>query len=182
MAEQQDRDPIAPATDGDIAAPPGGTTFQPAPALGETASFTPEGGETAGEKAGTISGAKQALLDNVAKGREQAGDKARLLAEDGKAKATGALGQLSTLLTDAAAQVDEKLGEQYGQYARQAAERVQGFSSAVDAKSVDDLVADVRELVKKSPAVAVGIAAGLGFVLARVLSSGLDQRPGQSDV
>lgn len=172
MDEQQDRGTITPVTDGDIAPPPTGTTFQPEPSLGETTSFTP-GDDRSG---GTLSGAKQALMDNVAKGREQAGDKARLLAEDGKAKATGALGQLSSLLNDAAAQVDEKLGEQYGQYARQAADRVQGLSGAVDAKSVDDLIADVRELVKKSPAVAVGIAAGLGFVVARVLSSGLDQR------
>lgn len=173
MADQQDRDTTT-GTGGYIAPPPTGTTFQPEPSLGDTASFTPEGAGAAEEK-GTIAGAKQALLDNVAKGREQAGDKARLLAEDGKAKATGALGQLSELLADAATQVDEKLGAQYGQYARQAADRVQGFSSAVDAKSVDDLIADVRELVKKSPAVAVGVAAGLGFVVARVLSSGLDQ-------
>ncbi|MEH3047960.1 hypothetical protein [Sphingomonas adhaesiva] len=177
MADQQDRDTITPTTDGDIAPPPTGTTFQPEPSLGETASFTPE----SGDKGNGIAGAKQALLDNVAKGREQAGDKARLFAEDGKARATSALGQLSSMLTDAATQVDEKLGEQYGQYARQAADRVQGFSSAVDSKSVDDLVADVRELVKKSPAVAVGVAAGLGFVVARLLSSGLDQRPDQSD-
>ncbi|MEH3100808.1 hypothetical protein [Sphingomonas adhaesiva] len=173
MAEQQDRDTT---TDGYVAPPPTGTTFQPEPSLGEAAGFTPEG-----EK-GTIAGARQALLDNVAKGREQAGDKARVFAEDGKAKATSALGQLSSMLTDAASQVDEKLGEQYGQYARQAADRVQGFSSAIDAKSIDDLLEDVRELVKKSPAVAVGVAAGLGFVIARVLSSGLDQRPGQSDL
>lgn len=176
MADEQDRDTITPGTDGYIAPPPTGTTFQPEPSLGETASFTP-----AGEEKGGIAAAKQALLDNVAKGREQAGDKARLLAEDGKAKATGALGQLSEMLSDAAAQVDEKLGAQYGQYARQAADHVQGFSSAVDAKSVDDLIADVRELVKKSPAVAVGVAAGLGFVVARVLSSGLDQRTDQRD-
>lgn len=168
MADQQDRDTITPATDAYVAPPPTGETFQPEPSLGET-------------DKGTIAGAKQALLDNVTKGREQAGDKARLFAEDGKSKATNALGQLSTLLTDAAAQVDEKLGEQYGQYARQAADRVQGFSSAVDAKSVDDLIEDVRELVKKSPAVAVGVAAGLGFVVARLLSSGLDHRPGQID-
>ncbi len=174
MADQQDRDTT---TEGYVAPPPTGTTFQPEPSLGEGASFTPEG-----EEKGTIAGAKQALLDNVAKGREQAGDKARLLAEDGKAKATSALGQLSSMLTDAASQVDEKLGEQYGQYARQAADKVQGFSSAVDAKSIDDLLEDVRELVKKSPGVAVGVAAGLGFVIARVLSSGLDQRPGQSDL
>ena len=80
------------------------------------------------------------------------------------------------MLNDAAAQVDEKLGAQYGQYARVAADRVQGFSSAIDDKSVDDLIADARELVRKSPAVAVGVAAGVGFVVARLLTAGLDQQ------
>ncbi|MBY0301455.1 MULTISPECIES: hypothetical protein [Sphingomonas] len=161
MAEQHDHD-TAPSTsnieNGPVTAP-----------VGDTPAAEPTAG-------GTFATARQTLADNVAKGREQATDKARLYAEDGKARATSALGQLSTMLNDAAAQVDEKIGEQYGQYARQAADRVQGLSSSIDAKTVDDLVADVRELVKKSPAVAVGVAAGIGFVVARLLSSGLDHR------
>ena len=123
-----------------------------------------------------LANAKQTIRDNTGKVKAQAEDKARVYAEDGKAKATSALGQLSTLLNDAAGQVDEKLGEQYGQYARTAAEKVQGFSTSLDAKSVDELVADARDLVKKSPAIAIGAAAAVGFVVARLLTSGIDQR------
>lgn len=176
MADQQDRDTAQPISDGDITPPPADANFTPAAPLKDAGvDFSPEGG--AGSDTGsTVAGAKQALRDNVAKGREQAADKARLFAEDGKAKASDALGQLSQLLRDAAQQVDDKLGEQYGQYARGAADRVQGFTSAIDEKSVDDLLADAGELVRKSPAAAVGVAAGVGFVVARLLSAGLDQR------
>lgn len=121
-----------------------------------------------------LSGAKQALTENTARLREQAGDKARTLAEDGKARATDALGQLSQLLTDAAGQVDEKLGEQYGHYARAAADRMQGFSAQLNEKSVDELIDGARDLVRKSPAVAIGAAAAVGFVVARLLTAGLD--------
>jgi ElaB/YqjD/DUF883 family membrane-anchored ribosome-binding protein len=176
MADQQDRDTAQSISDGDITPPPANASFTPAAPLKDAGvDFSPESG-AGGDTGSTVAGAKQALRDNVAKGREQAADKARLFAEDGKAKASDALGQLSQLLRDAAQQVDDKLGEQYGQYARGAADRVQGFTSAIDEKSVDDLLADARELVRKSPAAAVGVAAGVGFVVARLLSAGLDQR------
>ncbi|WP_298669982.1 hypothetical protein [uncultured Sphingomonas sp.] len=123
-----------------------------------------------------FSGAKQALTDNTAKFREQAGDKARGMAEDGKARASSALGQFSQLLSDAAGQVDEKLGEQYGDYARSAAGKVQDISSQLNDRSVDELIDSARELVRKSPGVAIGAAAAVGFVVARLLTAGLDQR------
>lgn len=104
----------------------------------------------------------------------QAGDKARSFADTGKERATGALDEFSTLMRDAATSVDEKLGEQYGAYARSAADQISGFAESLRGKQVDDLLDDAREFVKKSPAVAVGVAAGVGFVLARLLKSGLD--------
>lgn len=166
-----------PMTDGDITPPPADTEFRPAAPL-KNAGVSFEGAE--GGTAGTFAGARQTLADNLAdntaKLREQAGDKARTLADDGKARATGALTELSKLLTDAAGQVDEKLGAQYGQYARSAADRVQGFSATLDQKSVDELVENARELVRRSPAVAIGAAAAVGFVVARLLTAGLDQR------
>lgn len=183
MADEQDRDTLQQSTAADAAPPPADAAFTPAAPLKDTGvAFEPEdGGATDADagrtgSGGTLADAKQTVREQVSKGREQATDKARGLAEDGKAKATDVLAQLSQLLTDAAGQVDEKLGAQYGQYARSAADRVQGFSSSIDAKSVDDLLADARALVRKSPEVAVGIAAGVGFVVARLLGSAIDQR------
>lgn len=143
-----------PATDALVAAPP----------LKDTGTAADEGKRSAGafvrDEAGKLAG--------------QAGDKARSFADTGKEKATGALDEFSNMMRDAAGTVDEKLGEQYGQYARSAADQISGLAESLRGKQVDDLLDDAREFVKKSPAVAVGIAAGVGFVLARLLKSGLD--------
>lgn len=132
-------------------------------------------GDTSGEDTPPV-GARQAISDNVAKLKSEAGDRARSFVDEGKARATGALDQLVQMLNDAADQVDGKLGSQYGEYARSAAGTVQGFSSTLNERNVDELLDDARELVRKSPAAAIGTAAAVGFVLARLLSAGLDQR------
>ena len=118
--------------------------------------------------------AKQAIKDGANKYTAQATDKVRTFAEDGKARASGALEQVAQLLTDAAGQVDEKLGSQYGGYARSAADSVSGFADQVKAKDIDELFDDARDLVRKSPAIAVGAAAAIGFVVARLVQSGVD--------
>ncbi|WP_454280792.1 hypothetical protein [Sphingomonas sp. Marseille-Q8236] len=125
----------------------------------------------------TLSDAKQQVKDGATKVQQQAVDKVYALAGDGKAKAGSALDQVAQLLNDAAGQVDEKLGAQYGQYARSAADTVTSFSGAIKDKDVEELIGDARAFVAKSPAVAIGIAAALGFVLARVVQSGVEARP-----
>jgi len=162
-----------PVTDGDITPPPAGTDFTPAAPLKDAGvDFAPEGGALS--ENGRTDQARQALKDGASKYTGQASDKIRQFADTGKEKATDALGQFSQLLTDAAAQVDEKLGAQYGDYARQAAGAVNGFSDQIRNKDVDALVEDARGYIRKSPAVAVGIAAALGFVVARLVQSGID--------
>lgn len=104
----------------------------------------------------------------------QAGDKARTYVEDGKGKAAEALSGLSQTINSAAGDVDEKLGEQYGQYARSAADAVSGFSDKLKDADIDDIVEEVRDFVTKSPAIAIGAAAAIGFVLVRLIRSGLD--------
>ncbi|MBN8807257.1 MAG: hypothetical protein J0I47_03320 [Sphingomonas sp.] len=116
----------------------------------------------------------QSLKDNVVKFANDAGDRAKTVAEDGKSRAGDALDDLARMLHDAAGTVDEKVGEQYGQYARTAAEAVGNFSQSLQAKSVDDIIDEARELAKKSPAIAIGTAAAIGFVLARLVKAGLE--------
>ncbi|HEU0045134.1 hypothetical protein [Sphingomonas sp.] len=157
-----------PMNDADIT-PPTDTGFTPAvPLKGAGVEFEADGA------GGTTAAARQTLKDAGGKLTAQAGDKARGFAEMGKERAGGALEQLAAMLTDAAGQVDGKLGAQYGQYARSAAEQVQGLSSAVKEKDVDELLDDARALVRKSPAAAIGAAAAVGFVVARLIQSGLD--------
>jgi len=135
-------------------------------------------GDTASSTGAKVDEAKSAIRDNAGKVTQQASEKVRAFAEQGKERAGGALDQLSQLLTDAASQVDEKLGAQYGNYARQVATSVHGFSDQVLSKDVDDLVDDARALVRRSPGVAIGAAAAIGFVLARLIQAGLDEQRG----
>ena len=120
------------------------------------------------------SAAKAQVRDKAAKVREKASSKAHELASQGKDKATSKLDEVARLVNDAAEQVDEKLGPQYGGYARSAADAVAGFASTLREKDVDELVEDARNFVRKSPAVAIGAAAAIGFVLARIVKSGLE--------
>ena len=98
------------------------------------------------------------------------------LAAQGKDRATGALDNVARLIGDAAGTVDERVGAQYGDYTRKAAEAVASFASTLKGKDVDDLVKDAGDFVKKSPAVAIGAAAAVGFVLARLIKAGSDDK------
>lgn len=129
--------------------------------------------------------AKGQFFDRIEELRGQAGDKARDLAQAGKDRATDALDSLVQTVEDAAAEIDDKLGSQYGDYARRAADYIGNFSDSFRDKDVDDLFNDARELVKKSPAVAIGAAAAVGFVVARLARASVpDPRasaPGRSN-
>ena len=106
----------------------------------------------------------------------RAGDKARDYANTGKDKATDALDGISGLVDDLAKTVDERLGKQYGDYARRAADAVSGAADKLKHKQVDDLVEDTRRFVREKPAIAIGAAAAIGFVLTRLFRSGSSDR------
>jgi ElaB/YqjD/DUF883 family membrane-anchored ribosome-binding protein len=108
--------------------------------------------------------------------REQAGDfaeQAKTTARDAATSAKNTTGEalagLSKLISDTAETVDSKLGPQYGDYARKAAETVAGAAKSLDEKDVDQLAEEARNFVRKSPAVAIGAAAVVGFVLMRMM-------------
>jgi ElaB/YqjD/DUF883 family membrane-anchored ribosome-binding protein len=94
--------------------------------------------------------------------------KGRELATEGKVKASEGMRSLSRMVNDNAYQVDEKLGAKYGDYARTASKSLDDYAAKLDQKSVDDLVDDGREFVRRSPGKALGIAAVAGFLLSRL--------------
>jgi|CXWL01.1.fsa_nt_gi ElaB/YqjD/DUF883 family membrane-anchored ribosome-binding protein len=102
----------------------------------------------------------------------KAGEKAREYASTGKEKATDSLFSISDFVDDVAKSVDDRLGKQYGDYARRAASAVSGVADSLKGKEIDDLVADTRKFVREKPAVAIGAAAAIGFVLTRLFRSG----------
>lgn len=137
------------------------------------------GGDT-GESGGSQrTGAQGAFFDRIDELRDQAGDRARELAQSGKDRAASALDGLARTVEEAATEIDEKLGSQYGDYARRAAEHIGGFTDSFRDKDIDALFNDARELVKKSPAVAVGAAAAVGFVVARLARSSMGEAAGK---
>lgn len=111
----------------------------------------------------------QADMNNF---KAKATDSAKAAAEKGKDRATEAVGSIGKLIRDSAATIDDNVGKQYGDYARSAADAMDGFAGKMDAKDVDAIAEDARQFVRKSPALAIGAAAAIGFVLARLVRSG----------
>jgi hypothetical protein len=142
----------------------GGTTSSGGSAVAATS--TGGGGEAGG-------GLTDQLRTQATQLRGQAGDRIRDFADGGKTRASDALEELSRVFVDTAETIDERLGGDYGNYARKAADAVSGIADTLRRKEVDELYTDVSNAVRKSPGVAIGIAAVVGFALARVVKSGL---------
>jgi ElaB/YqjD/DUF883 family membrane-anchored ribosome-binding protein len=136
------------------------------------------GGGSGGGDFGSGGGSRRERAIGELKGgaqnlRDQATTKVRAYAEDGKGRATTALDDFSGVLRDTASQIDDRIGAEYGQYARRAADAVQDFADNIRNKEVDELYDDARNLVRKSPAVAIGVAAAVGFALVRLVKAGM---------
>ena len=104
-----------------------------------------------------------------------AADKARELVGQGLERGGEALANVSKLVGDTASSLDDRLGEEYGEYARRAASALEDAAGKLSAKNPDELIDDTREFVRKSPGVALAGAAIIGFALVRLVKAGLDQ-------
>ena len=119
--------------------------------------------------------AVETLRSGTEKLSGQAAEKARGLVSQGLERGGEALANVSKLIGDTAAGLDERLGSQYGDYARKAATTIEDTANRFAAKDADELIEDTREFVRKSPGVALAGAAVLGFALVRLVKSGLDK-------
>lgn len=123
--------------------------------------------------------ARDKAIDKLKSGTDklsgQAADKARGLVGQGLERGGEALASVSKLVGDTAAGLDERLGPEYGDYARRAAISLEEAAGKIAAKDPDELIDDTREFVRKSPGVALAGAAIIGFALVRLVKSGLDQ-------
>lgn len=134
---------------------------------------------TGDEQAVAESSRRNAVVERVRSGRDkisgQAADKARGLVAQGIERSAEALANVSKLVGETAGGLDERLGEEYGDYARKAATSIESAANKLAAKDADELIDDTREFVRKSPGVALAGAAIIGFALVRLVKSGLDQ-------
>ena len=123
--------------------------------------------------------AKERAIDKLKTGTDklsgQAADKARGFVGQGLERSSEALANVSKLVGDTAAGLDERLGQEYGDYARKAAGAIEDAANKLASKDADELIDDTRSFVRKSPGVALAGAAVLGFALVRLVKSGLDQ-------
>lgn len=98
---------------------------------------------------------------------DQAKVRAADLAVEGKAKASEAMAGFGRMVADNAGLIDEKVGAKYGDYARSAAQSIQDTATRLDSKDINELADDAKEFVRKSPGLAIGLAAVAGFIVAR---------------
>ena len=110
-------------------------------------------------------------------GREQlasqAGERARGLVSQGLERTAEALANVSKMVGDTAPGIEERLGSEYGDYARRAAGAFENVASTIAEKDPDELIEDTRNFVRNSPGIALAGAAVVGFVVARLIKSGV---------
>ena len=128
-----------------------------------------------GKEGSAFEGAKDAFSSTMSGFADTANAKAKEFTVQGKDRTTEALDNVATLIGDAANAVDEKLGEQYAGYVRQAAEAVTGFSDNLKAKDAEQLFEDAKGMIRSSPAIAIAAAAAIGFAVARVVKAGFPE-------
>lgn len=142
--------------------------------LGRTKALSPTADSPTDVSATRPSGVRDALKGGSDKLRATASDKAYSFLGQGIERSSAGLTNVSALIGDTATSLDERLGVQYGDYAREAAEAVERAATGLSNKNPEELVDDVRAIVRKSPGIALAGAAILGFALVRVVKSGLD--------
>ena len=127
------------------------------------------------------------LAERLRSGREQlssqAGEKARGLVTQGLERTSEALANVARMVGDTAPGIEERLGAEYGDYARRAAGSIENVANTIASKDPDELIDDTRNFVRNSPGVALAGAAVVGFVVARLLKTGLapDSRKDDED-
>lgn len=137
-------------------------------------------GGSARAVATTASKASETIAAKLRSGGEkisgQAADKARGLVTQGLERGSEALANVSKLVGDTASGLDERLGAEYGDYARRAAGAIEGAANSLAEKNPDELIEDTKSFVRNSPGVALAGAAIIGFALARLVKTGLANR------
>ena len=125
------------------------------------------------------------LVDRFRVGREllssHAGERDRVIVTQGLERTSEALANVSKMIGDTAGGIDERLGQEYGDYARRAAGSIENVANQIASKDPDELIEDTRNFVRNSPGVALAGAAVVGFVVARLFKTGLSRDEDDED-
>jgi hypothetical protein len=117
------------------------------------------------------------LAGRLREGREQlasqAGERARGFVTQGLERTAEALANVAKTVGETAPGIEDRLGPEYGDYARRAAGAIENVANTIAGKDPDELIEDTRNFVRNSPGIALAGAAVVGFVVARLVKSGL---------
>ncbi len=135
-------------------------------------------GSTSGSSTGGTSsksgGVRGMVGSATGKIKDEAGTRARGFVTQGLQSGSTTLTNISSLVGDTVEQIEEKLGPQYAGYARTASDTLTRYADTLANKDPDELVEDARAVVRKSPGIALGAAAVVGFGLIRLIKAGID--------
>jgi hypothetical protein len=152
---------------------------------GSTADTAETESDTGGK---STSGGIKGIVSNVStKAKDEAANRARGFVGEGLKSGSATLGNIAGIIEETVEQIAERLGPQYADYAKTASSTINRYASTLENKDPDELVDDVRDLIRKSPGVAVTGAAIIGFGLVRLLKAGIPEegfdgtRDSQSD-
>jgi ElaB/YqjD/DUF883 family membrane-anchored ribosome-binding protein len=144
-----------------------------------------EGASNTGDSVSSTGTSDRNLVDRFRDGREQissqAGERARGFVTQGLERTSEALANVSKMIGDTAGGIDERLGEEYGDYARRAAGSIENVANQIASKDPDELIEDTRNFVRNSPGMALAGAAVVGFVVARLFKTGLAKDEDDND-
>ena len=73
------------------------------------------------------------------------------------------------------------MGAEYGDYARRAASAIESTANSLASKDPGELIEDTRNFVRNSPGLAIAGAAIVGFVVARLVKTGLSTNRSNDD-
>jgi hypothetical protein len=93
------------------------------------------------------------------------------MAEDTKAGLVKSMDGLVLAAHRIAADIESVAGSSVGDLARSAADLLGAIQSGLDAKPLAELLEDGQDLIRRQPALAIGVAVASGFVLARIAKS-----------
>jgi hypothetical protein len=110
-----------------------------------------------GKSSGLFANAESRLLD---------------FAEDGKAELVKGFDGLLAMVQELAANVDSVGGGAFADYAHKAADLISDLQDTLRDKPVAELLDDGRDIIRREPAIAIGVAVAAGFIAARILKAG----------
>lgn len=110
-----------------------------------------------GKSSGLFANAESRLLD---------------FAEDGKAELVKGFDGLLAMVQELAANVDSVGGGAFAEYAHKAADLISDLQDTLRDKPVAELLDDGRDIIRREPAITIGVAVAAGFIAARILKSG----------